>query len=84
MRCDLGCVGSTDQDLSSSGKEKLSPLEQYEQRVSGTSGSQDNEGLDPAGREGSGNFLGMWTQCCWGAELPSWVLGPQNISCSPR
>lgn len=32
--CDLGGVGSTDQDSSSSGREKLTPLEQYEQKVS--------------------------------------------------
>uniref|UniRef100_A0A8C8T7X2 Amyloid beta precursor like protein 1 n=1 Tax=Peromyscus maniculatus bairdii TaxID=230844 RepID=A0A8C8T7X2_PERMB len=45
--CDLGGVGSTDPESSSSGKEKPSPLEQYEQKVSGTSVSQDNEA--PAG-----------------------------------
>lgn len=41
-------VGSTDQESSSSGREKLTPLEQYEQKVSGC--------LDPGWREGSGGL----------------------------
>lgn len=73
VRCDLCCVGSTDQDSSSPGKEKLSPLEQYEQKVSGASGSQDNKGLDPRWKEGSGSLLGTWTQCTLGNL---WAVGP--------